>query len=171
MYEMEKDMKPIGRRKFFTASCCSLFALALPARAAAPRIAVTKDPNCSCCSGWVDHLKKAGFDVSVTESSDLSATKARLGIPTALAACHTAEVASYAIEGHVPASAIRQLLAKKPAAKGLAVPGMPAGSPGMEVEGAAPEVYDIIAFGDFGQRRFATFRGTVEIPKMDSSRP
>jgi hypothetical protein len=154
--------RPMHRRTFLAAGF-GMLAFPLPAPAAPTRIAVTKDPNCSCCSGWVDHLKKADFDVSVTLSSDLSATKSRLGIPDALAACHTAEIEGYAIEGHVPAAAIRRLLAKRPAAKGLAVPGMPAGSPGMEVQGTASEVYDVVIFGEFGQRRFARYRGSVEV--------
>jgi hypothetical protein len=155
--------KPIDRRVLLTAVAVSMLSLPLPALTATTRIAVTKDPNCSCCSGWVDHLKKSGFNVVVTESSDLAAVKARLEVPVGLAACHTAEVDGYVIEGHVPAAAIRQLLTKRPSAKGLAVPGMPAGSPGMEAEGAPPEIYDVVIFGDFGQRRFARYRGRVEI--------
>ena len=159
--DKEKDMtpkSPVGRRTFLTAAWCGLLTIALPARASAPRIAVTKDPDCACCGGWVDHLKKDGFDVSVIQSPDLSAVKRRLGVPAALAACHTAEIGDYAIEGHVPASAIRRLLAERPIAKGLAVPGMPVGSPGME--GGVSEVYDVVIFGEFGQRRFATYRGS-----------
>jgi hypothetical protein len=161
--ETNMTAKPIDRRVLLAAAAASVVSLPFRALAAATRIAVTKDPNCSCCSGWVDHLKKSGFDVAVTESSDLTATKARLGIPTGLAACHTAEVDGYAIEGHVPSAAIRRLLTQRPFATGLAVPGMPAGSPGMEVEGTAPEIYDVVIFGGFGQRPFARFRGDVEV--------
>ena len=84
-------------------------------------------------------------------------------MPQDLAGCHTAEVAGYVIEGHVPASVIRRLLDEKPAAAGLAVPGMPVGSPGMEVDGASPDEYDVVLFGPSGRRRFARFRGGDEV--------
>ena len=129
----------------------------------APKITVSKDPTCGCCGGWVDHLKAEGFAVEVTETKAINRVKARLGVPSDLAACHTAEIAGYVIEGHVPAAAIRRLLAEKPQAKGLAVPGMPVGSPGMEVEGSAPESYDVVLFGSFGQRVFARFEGAREL--------
>lgn len=89
-------------------------------------ILVHKDPNCGCCTGWVQHLKDAGFAVTVEETANLQAVRKRLGVPSDLAACHTAEIGGYVIEGHVPALAVRQLLDKRPAAVGLAVPGMPA---------------------------------------------
>jgi hypothetical protein len=127
-----------------------------------PKVAVTKDPNCGCCGGWVEHLKQAGFPVEVTETTEVNRVKVRLGVPQALAACHTAEVDGYVIEGHVPAPAIKRLLSERPQAKGLAVPGMPIGSPGMEVEGSEPEVYPVILFGPAGQRTFARFRGAQE---------
>lgn len=118
-------------------------------------ITVHKDPNCGCCSGWVDHLRKAGFVASTIDTLRLDAVKARLGVPSELAACHTAEVGGYVIEGHVPAFAIKRLLAEKPTATGLAVPGMPIGSPGME--GGTPETYDVILFGPAGHRRYMKF--------------
>ena len=127
-----------------------------------PKITVSRDPSCGCCGGWVTHLKQSGFAVDVVETSELNRVKVRLGVPQNLAACHTAEVAGYAIEGHVPAGAIKRLLAERPNAKGVAVPGMPVGSPGMEVEGAAPETYDVILFGPGGQRPFARYRGGRE---------
>jgi hypothetical protein len=124
-----------------------------------PRMTVTKDPTCGCCSGWVEHIKAAGFPVKIVETGEMNRVKARLGAPRHLAACHTAEVEAYVIEGHVPAKAIRRLLAERPQVKGLAVPGMPVGSPGMEVEGAPPEPYDVIAFGPTGETHFARFKG------------
>jgi hypothetical protein len=127
-----------------------------------PPMLVHKDPNCGCCSGWVKHIEAAGFAVEVIETSQLNKVKARLGVPGALASCHTAELAGYVIEGHVPAAAIKRLLAGKPQAKGLAVPGMPIGSPGMEVEGTPAETYEVILFGP-GERRFARFQGDREI--------
>lgn len=133
----------------------------LQAAEALPKVAVTKDPACGCCSGWVDHLKKAGFPVEVTEAPDVAKVKARLGVPQNLVSCHTAEVDGFVLEGHVPAAAIRKLLAERPSATGLAVPGMPLGSPGMEVEGTDPETYSVILFGPAGQRTFARYRGAV----------
>jgi hypothetical protein len=141
----------------------SLFTPASRPRAEAlPKIVVTKDPTCGCCAGWVDHLRASGFTAEVIENSEINLIKMRLGVPQDLASCHTAEIGGYVIEGHVPASAIKRLLAEKPAGKGLAVPGMPIGSPGMEVDGPAPETYEVILFGTSGQRTFARFRGAVE---------
>jgi len=125
-----------------------------------PKLTVTKDTTCGCCAGWTEHVRAAGFPVEVVETNDLNRVKARLGVPGRLAACHTAEIDDYVIEGHVPASAIRRLLAERPQVKGLAVPGMPVGSPGMEVEGSPAETYDVIAFGPSGQTPFARFRGS-----------
>ena len=128
-----------------------------------PLVTVTKDPSCGCCEGWADHIRAAGFPVQIVESADVDSVKRRLGIPAELASCHTAEVDGYVIEGHVPAAALRQLLAERPAATGLAVPGMPAGSPGMEFPGVEPEPYDVVLFGPGGQMRFARFRGGREV--------
>ncbi len=120
-------------------------------------ITVHKDPNCGCCSGWVRHLQQNGFATKVIETVELDAVKKRLGVPDDLASCHTAEIAGYVIEGHVPASAVRRLLAERPAASGLAVPGMPVGSPGME--GGAPEPYEVVMFGPQVRRPFMRFIG------------
>ena len=89
--------------------------------------------------------------------------KSRLAVPTALSSCHTAEVDGYVIEGHVPASAVRRLLAERPSATGLAVPGMPVGSPGMEVPGSPDETYDVILFGPTGQKIYARYKGMREL--------
>ena len=99
----------------------------------------------------------------VVESADMNRIKARLGIPQELASCHTAKVAGYVIEGYVPADAMKQLLAEGPDAKVLAVPGMPVGLPGMEVEGAAPETYDVVLFGDGKRTTFARYQGARAI--------
>ncbi len=128
-----------------------------------PAIKVYRDPSCGCCGAWVDHLRAAGFTVSVDESSDLPAIKQQLGVPARLSSCHTAEIAGYVVEGHVPAAAISRLLTEKPAGQGLAVPGMPVGSPGMEVEGADPEAYDVVLFGAGAETVFARFKGTTPI--------
>jgi hypothetical protein len=123
--------------------------------AAEPLITVHKDPSCGCCSGWVQHLQQAGFPTEVVDTKDLDAVKVRLGVPDDLAACHTAEVAGYVIEGHVPSVALKRLLAEKPDATGLAVPGMPVGSPGME--GGTPEPYEVVLFGPAVRRLFIRF--------------
>ena len=128
--------------------------------AAAPEITVHKDPTCGCCTGWADHLKAAGFIVKIVETSELNAVKTRLRVPRELAACHTAEVAGYVLEGHVPAEALTRLLAERPEAIGLAVPGMPLGSPGM---GGTPQEYDVVLFGTAARRTYMRFLGTKQI--------
>lgn len=117
-----------------------------------PEVRVFRDPNCGCCKAWVDHLRANGFRVVMTETADMSAVKKRLGVPRQLESCHTAEIGSYVVEGHVPASSIKRLLAEKPKAKGLGVPGMPLGSPGMEMDGQR-EPYDVMLFKTDGSAR------------------
>lgn len=114
-------------------------------------IEVWKDPGCGCCTKWVDHLKAAGFQVRAHDVNDMNAARAKNGVPQALGACHTARVGGYAIEGHVPATEIRRLLKERPAAAGLAVPGMPLGSPGMESDRTQP--YDVLLFNAEGRTR------------------
>jgi hypothetical protein len=109
----------------------SAAAWAQPAGKTPTAMAVWKDPNCGCCKDWVVLMEQAGFQVTVHDTGN-AAVRARLGLPARLGSCHTALVGSYLIEGHVPAADIRQLLAEKPKALGLAVPGMPVGSPGMD---------------------------------------
>jgi hypothetical protein len=124
--------------------------------AAAPTptpITVYKDPSCGCCKNWVEHLRANGFAPEVHDRSDMAALKDSLGVPAALRSCHTGVVGTYVIEGHVPAADVKQLLATKPAKTvGLAVPGMPAGSPGMEMGGRIDR-YDVIAFASAGVTR------------------
>jgi len=124
-------------------------------------VTVHKDPNCGCCSRWVQHLRWTGFTVRTIETTQLDAVKARLGVPPDLAACHTAEVAGYVVEGHVPAAALKRFLTEKPSATGLAVPGMPVGSPGME--GGSPEPYEVILFGKGERRTYMRFVGDREV--------
>jgi hypothetical protein len=123
-----------------------------------PTVAVTKDPSCGCCEKWIAHLRESRFTVTVTEGP-VNPLKVRLGVPRDLASCHTAQVGGYVIEGHVPAGAIKRLLAEKPVDIGLAVPGMPVGSPGMEVEGMEPDTYDVTLFGPGVRTTFARYRG------------
>lgn len=146
-------------------SALKLLAMAAAAGAGNPAIAeeavvVHKDPTCGCCTAWAQHMRQAGFAVRIDETSNLEAVRAKLGVPADLTACHTAEVSGYVIEGHVPAAAVRRLLSERPAAKGLAVPGMPAGSPGMEA--AKPQSYAVVLFGPDGHRPFMRFKGAVE---------
>lgn len=117
--------------------------IVVPASRTASDVVVHKSPTCGCCSAWVEHLRSEGFSVEVRDSDDLEPLKARLGVPVAQRSCHTAEVGGYFVEGHVPAGDIKRLLAERPAARGLAVPGMPLGSPGMEVPGGHIEPYDV----------------------------
>ena len=116
-----------------------------------PEVVMHKDPNCGCCGAWAQHLESNGFRVKTVPERDMEAVKRRLAVPQRLTSCHTARVGGYVIEGHVPAAAIKRLLREKPAVAGLAVPGMPAGSPGMEVPGVIAEVYDVVAFDRSGK--------------------
>jgi hypothetical protein len=109
-------------------------------------ITVYKNASCGCCQNWVEHLRQHGFHVVTHDVSDTQPVKAEHGVPSALASCHTALVAGYFIEGHVPADVIQQLIDERPPVVGLAVPGMPIGSPGMEMEGREPQPYEILAF-------------------------
>lgn len=113
----------------------------------AQHITVHKTLTCGCCGDWVDYLKAEGFSVTVHNHEDLTPIRERLNIPARLSSCHSAEVDGYSLEGHVPASAIRRLLTERPDAIGLSVPGMIAGSPGMEVEGIS-RPYRTLLFGD-----------------------
>ncbi|MDM8178602.1 MULTISPECIES: DUF411 domain-containing protein [Marinobacter] len=115
-------------------------------------IHVYKSPTCGCCTDWVDHLKENGFKVEVTETNNLNPIKIDAGLTPSLASCHTAFVGDYVIEGHVPANDIHRLIAEAPKAKGLSVPGMPAGSPGMEV-GDRKDRYQVLMFNDSGQTK------------------
>ena len=130
-----------------------------PALAQSPTVHVYRDPSCGCCGGWVDHIKQSGYAVAVEERTDLDPIKQRLGVPAELWACHTATVAGYAVEGHVPAHALARLLAERPALKGIAVPGMPIGSPGMEA-GGREDQYEVIGFDGPRRVSFGRYRGS-----------
>lgn len=109
-----------------------------------PLIVVFKNESCGCCKLWVAHLESAGFTAQVHDIDNLGPIKERVGIPYGMGACHTAEVGGYFVEGHVPAEDIERLLREKPDAKGLTVPGMPMGSPGMEVPSHQVQAYDVL---------------------------
>jgi hypothetical protein len=150
---------PITRRTAALAFVATVF-LPRNTRAAWPLVTVPKYQTCGCCGGWIAHLELNGFPTKTIETNTINRVRARLGIPFDLAACHTAEVNGYLIEGHVPASAIQKLLTERPKATGLAVPGMPSGSPGMTGEF---EEYDVILFGPAERRVFARFKGETQI--------
>ena len=115
-----------------------------------PSILVYKTEGCGCCNGWVEHLQAAGFEVDARNVTDLMSVKLDAGLPADLSSCHTALVDGYVVEGHVPADVVKRLLAERPEAAGIAVPGMPVGSPGME--GPNPRPYDVQVFDRQGGR-------------------
>jgi hypothetical protein len=136
------------------AGSAAAFSPLLDARPAAPataptEITVYKTPTCGCCSAWIDHLKENGFVVKAKDVPDLTALKRHYGVTPNLASCHTGFVDGYVVEGHVPADVIARLLKEKPKVKGIAVPGMPMGSPGME--GPRSERYDVVTFDSTGK--------------------
>jgi hypothetical protein len=123
-------------------------------------VLVHKNPSCGCCELWVEHLRKAGFEVAVRDEDDLNGVKERLGVPYGKGSCHTAEVGGYIVEGHVPVEDIKRLLTEKPDARGLVLPGMPLGSPGMEAPGGSVKPYTVelvkrdgstVAFAEHGR--------------------
>lgn len=121
----------------------------LQAHAALPTIEVYKTPTCGCCHLWVEHLRDNGFSVNAHDVDDTAGYRKKFGVPEALGSCHTGVVGGYALEGHVPAREIKRLLAERPKVKGLAVPAMVQGSPGME--GPRSDPYDVLAFRANGQ--------------------
>ena len=139
----------------------ALAALPLPAVAAAGTpVTVWRDPSCGCCEGWVAHMRTEGFAVEDKVVRSVAAVRRMLGTPSDLLSCHAARVEGFVLEGHVPALAIRRLLRARPAGiRGLAVPAMPIGAPGMEVPGQPEDSYEVVAFGDGPHRPFMRFQG------------
>lgn len=117
-----------------------------------PEMTVYKSPSCGCCKAWVEHVRAAGFTVKTRDTDDLAPIKQSMGTAGKLESCHTAVVGGYVVEGHVPADLIARMLREKPAIAGLAVPGMPMGSPGMEVPDGTKDAYEVIAFDRKGKR-------------------
>lgn len=127
--------------------------LATPAASAAqtlPAVTVYKDPNCGCCSLWVRHMEQAGFTVTAHNTSDMPAVRAKYGVPSHVQSCHMGVVDGYVLEGHIPADDVKRLLKERPKAKGIAVPGMPVGSPGME-QGNVRHAYSVVTFDETGR--------------------
>ncbi|MFZ5656213.1 MAG: DUF411 domain-containing protein [Pseudomonadota bacterium] len=110
---------------------------------ALPKVLVHKSPSCGCCGLWVEHMRQAGFEVQVHDTDELEPIKKRLGVPLGKGSCHTAEVGGLVVEGHVPAADIKRLLAANDGARGLVLPGMPAGSPGMEMPDGRVQRYTV----------------------------
>jgi hypothetical protein len=139
------------KRRAFLITGLSVVAVGPALAEGSPIVQVVKSPTCGCCSAWVDHLEAEGFAVEARDVDQevLDALKSRLGITRDLASCHTAMVGDYFVEGHVPAADIRRLLAERPDARGLTVPGMPMGSPGMDFS-SAREAYDTLLVGSGG---------------------
>lgn len=152
-------MPHVGRRSLLSAG--ALLLLSSTARTApAPGFRVFKNIGCTCCDAWADHLRKAGFSAMVSSLPDLTFIRQEARVPDDLAGCHTAFVEELVVEGHVPAAAIAAFLANPSQWHGIAVPGMPVGSPGMEVAGQQAEGYTIWAFDTAGHRRvFAHAKG------------
>ena len=123
---------------------------------------IYKSPSCGCCGKWVEHVTANGFTpkvIDVADSARLDEIKTTSGVPESLRSCHMALVGNYAVEGHVPADLIHKMLREKPAGRGLAVPGMVTGSPGMEVQGARGERYDVLLFQRDGKSTVYASRG------------
>lgn len=141
-------------RKLFLVTAIALMNLTAVHAAAPPVVDVWKSPYCGCCGKWVEHMRAAGFEVMVHNVTDLPAARAAAGMPDRFGACHSAKIGGYAVEGHVPATDVKRLLAEHPSAIGIAVPSMPPGSPGMEGTRTVP--YDtILVFGPDDARVFA----------------
>ncbi len=134
---------------------------AADAASSSSTLVVYKSPTCGCCVSWAEYMEKSGFDVEVRDVDDLAAVKARYGVSGSVSSCHTAVIGDYVIEGHVPAEDVTRLLAERPAVLGIAVPGMPIGSPGME-QGAPANYqdFDVVTFDGRGQSQL--FRRVVQ---------
>lgn len=157
MREKAPSSKPM--RRMFLLSMLALGAVSMPAAATSPSVAmqVWKDPNCGCCKDWIAHLEQSGFSASVVDEGN-NAARARLGVAQKFASCHTALVQGYVIEGHVPVADIQRLLKEKPKALGLAVPGMPIGSPGMDgpAYGGRRDAYQVLLIQKDGSAQVFT---------------
>ena len=147
-------MPHVSRRLLIASGGAFAFAGSARAQTRGSRaMAVYKSPTCGCCDGWVTHMRQAGFTVAVHVVADPGTVRRARGLPDALASCHTGVIGGYAVEGHVPAADVLRLLAERPEAAGLAVPGMPIGSPGMEAPGGRKQPYDTLLVLRSGQTR------------------
>lgn len=142
----------MNRKQFLYTALATPFAVACSSASAETHMVVYKTSTCGCCGKWVEHLEANGFQVEVNEVADIVEQGRALGVPDELRSCHTGTIGGYAIEGHVPAADIKRLLDERPEAKGLTVPGMPTGSPGME-NGSYVEPYSVLLFNADGTTR------------------
>lgn len=140
-------------RGLVAAALLGLASLA-PAFAAEDEVVMYKDPNCGCCGKWAEHMREHGFKVKEVSTSQMGVIKREAGVPQALGSCHTAKVGGYVVEGHVPAADVKRMLTDKPTVSGISAPGMPLGSPGMEIDGRQ-EPYEVILFTTSGRSVFA----------------
>ena len=146
----EVDVRRISRRALIGVLPAALLTT-MRANAQTDTVTVYKDPTCGCCAKWVDLMRREGFSVTIHDSRDLASIKQKYNVPANLQSCHTAIVNDQlVVEGHVPPADVKRMLKEK-RASGLAVPGMPVGSPGMEVAGVRPQAYDVIAFTRAGK--------------------
>jgi hypothetical protein len=143
-------MPPLSRRHLLASVAALTFIRT--GMAAAPDLELWKMRACACCAAWARHFEAAGFSTWFHEVDDVGSARSAAGVPADLGGCHTSKVAGYVVEGHVPVAAVKRLLSERPLILGLAVPGMPLGSPGMEIEGEAAEPFDVIAFAADGSR-------------------
>ena len=127
------------------------YAVSVAAQSAAPTLTVYKSATCGCCSKWIAHMREQGFAVKSLDVDDINTVKTTYGVPADAASCHTALVGGYVVEGHVPADTVKRLLREKPKVAGIAAPGMPVGSPGMEVPSGEVEHYSIVSFQKDGK--------------------
>ena len=150
-------MKPLSRRSLLIVgvSALGVAGCAQTARSSS-ELVVYKSPTCGCCGAWVEHMTAAGFQARITEVTDTASVRTAQGVPASLASCHTAVIGGYFLEGHVPAEDVRKLLAERPEAVGLAVPGMPLGSPGMEMPDGQREPYETLLILKGGGTRVFT---------------
>jgi hypothetical protein len=155
------DSAPLSRREWLARALGGAALLAVSgrtalaegasaARAPLPSVTVHKDRSCTCCEKWISHMRASGFTVAVRDEANIDAVKDQLGVPAAVRSCHTALVGGYLVEGHVPAADVKRLLAQRARVVGLAVPGMPTGTPGMEIPGRAAEKYEVLSFDSRG---------------------
>ena len=149
--EPDVALADLAAAEHATTAETSLHTTAAASETAKPVVRVWKTASCGCCAGWVEHLKAAGYPVEVEDVQDINAIKRARGIPARAWSCHTAEVDGYLVEGHVPAATIDRVLAEHPEVAGVAVPGMPMGSPGMEMPGMEADPYQVMSFTTQGK--------------------
>lgn len=147
----------INRRQL-SLSLLASAVLTRPSWARTATMTVFKSPTCGCCNAWIDHIRAAGIEVTAENSNDMGAVKQRLNVPQDMWSCHTGVIDGYVIEGHVPATDVARIIAEKPDALGLAVPGMPVGSPGMEM-GDRRDPYTVWLMSDEQPEAYASYGG------------